>query len=568
MIDKNKLSRDYKADPVKRGEDINQSDLRYLYQELKLSIQQITSYLGITKHMLYKNIHKNNITRFAVSVPNTIINKIDLSCLSRDYIAQPLIGKEKPCKQDVVYLYTVAKLTKEEISEFFCHGKSAKYAAKLLSMYGIRCPSGIARERAQATMLTRYGAKTTLESTELKTKVENTNKLRYGVTNLLKDPKYRKYMHDLANTYEAKEKAKTNRKKTINKKYNRDFVTQATISSEALATLNNKDELLSLYSTMSASEIAEKLNVSDVTVGNYLSKHGIEIIHRTTSSAEKEIRRLLSSINFTKNRAVLSGVEIDLYSEEHHIGIEFNGNYWHSEVFKDKYYHRDKSYKALEKGVFLFHIFEYEWIDVRTKTAITNMLYNLFHLNKESIYARNCVCRDVTVNEAKDFLNKNHVQGETNAQIRVGLYCKEELVSLMEFTTNSINKKYSYELNRFCSKAGANVVGGASKLFKYFIKKYQPDSIISYSDIAKTRGTLYDILGFKHVHTTLPQYHWTNGNVTYSRYQTQRKKLIQYGWLNSPDDKRTESQIMRLHNFHRIYDCGKKVWVWERKKGT
>ena len=134
MIDKNKLSRDYKADPVKRGEDINQSDLRYLYQELKLSIQQITSYLGITKHMLYKNIHKNNITRFAVSVPNTIINKIDLSCLSRDYIAQPLIGKEKPCKQDVVYLYTVAKLTKEEISEFFCHGKSAKYAAKLLRL--------------------------------------------------------------------------------------------------------------------------------------------------------------------------------------------------------------------------------------------------------------------------------------------------------------------------------------------------------------------------------------------------------------------------------------------------
>ena len=59
MIDKNKLSRDYKADPVKRGEDINQSDLRYLYQELKLSIQQITSYLGITKHMLYKNIRNH-----------------------------------------------------------------------------------------------------------------------------------------------------------------------------------------------------------------------------------------------------------------------------------------------------------------------------------------------------------------------------------------------------------------------------------------------------------------------------------------------------------------------------
>lgn len=566
MIDERRLSRNYKDNPVKPGETINPSDLLYLYQELKLPISKITEYLGTTKHTLYKNINKYNITRISRVIPDDIAKKVDFSKLTRDYINYPLVGKENPCKQDIVYLYTVAKLTKEEISAFFGHGSSIKYAARILSFYGIKCPKSIARERAESTMLAKYGAKTTLESQILKTKVENTNKSRYGVSYLFKDKNYNKKMRYLANTEEAKNKAKESRKNTMQNKYNRDFYTQAHIPPESLLVLKDKTKLKDLYSTKSAAEIAKLLNVTDVTVGNYLHQHNIEIQHRVTSSQETEIRSLFPNVNFTKNRTVLGGTEIDLYSEEHKIGIEFNGNYWHSEALKDKYYHRNKSHKASAKDVFIFHIFEYEWSDPRTKTAIINMLYNLFNLNSISIYARKCTCKTVSSRDAKEFLNNNHVQGETKAQIRLGLYYKDELVSLMEFTSNSINKKYQYELNRFCSKARTNVVGGASKLFKYFVKMYQPNSIISYSDISKTRGNLYCILGFKHINTTSPQYHWTNGSTTYTRYQTQRRKLIRCGWLINNKDKRTEVEIMHSHGFYRIYDCGKKVWVWENKK--
>ena len=276
-----------------------------------------------------------------------------------------------------------------------------------------------------------------------------------------------------------------------------------------------------------------------------------------------DIISLLPEIQCRKDRASVNGKEIDLYDPVHKIGIEFNGNYWHSEANKDKYYHRDKSAEAAAKGVFIYHIFEYEWLDTRAKAAIINQLKNLFGLNKFSIYARKCEVRLVDQAEARTFLDANHVQGRTIGHICLGLYHGKELVALMEFITNPLNKEYQYELNRFCGKAGYNVLGGASKLFSYFIKNYNPKSIISYSDIAKTRGHLYEVLGFKNVGTTKLQYHWTNGDVTFTRYETQRKQLIRKGLLLE-NDPRSEMQVMHAQDFFRIWDCGKIQWGWTK----
>jgi len=41
-------------------------------------------------------------------------------------------------------------------------------------------------------------------------------------------------------------------------------------------------------------------------------------------------------------------------------------------------------------------------------------------------------------------------------------------------------KENYYELLRFVSNT--NVLGGASKLFSYFVKNYNPTNIISYAD--------------------------------------------------------------------------------------
>ena len=90
------------------------------------------------------------------------------------------------------------------------------------------------------------------------------------------------------------------------------------------------------------------------------------------SSYESEIVEFLNNNNLDNiiqsDRIILSGKELDIYLPDYNLAIEFNGDYWHSELKLRKYktqnsitYHQDKTLKCLEKGVELISIFEFQW---------------------------------------------------------------------------------------------------------------------------------------------------------------------------------------------------------------
>ena len=101
------------------------------------------------------------------------------------------------------------------------------------------------------------------------------------------------------------------------------------------------------------------------------------------------------------------------------------------------------------------------------------------------------------------------------------------------------------------------VIGGTDKLFKYFIRNHEFNSIITFSDITKFTGNVYTRLGFKPAGNnpiTEPNYVWVNcSNKVLSRYQTQKHKLIAQG-LGKKDD--TEDSIMKSHGYLKTYDSG------------
>lgn len=47
---------------------------------------------------------------------------------------------------------------------------------------------------------------------------------------------------------------------------------------------------------------------------------------------------------------------------------------------------------------------------------------------------------------------------------------------------NNKYKEHCFEMIRFVNKCNHNIIGGASKLLKHFIKTISPKEIISYSD--------------------------------------------------------------------------------------
>ena len=242
------------------------------------------------------------------------------------------------------------------------------------------------------------------------------------------------------------------------------------------------------------------------------------------------------------------------------IDIQIHHNLEITSSIKDPYLYQMKSKLAEEQGIFLYHIFEHEWQNPIIQHKIINQLKNLFKLNTRIIYARKCEIREVGYSEAKEFLDLNHLQGSDKSPVRLGLYYENELVALMTFCKPRFNKNYDWELGRFCCLADTNTVGGASRLFKYFLKNYNPKNIISYSDIAKTQGGLYSNLGFKLQSISKPNYVWYANGETLTRYKCQKYKLIE----KYPQYKDlSETQIMESLGYIKVHGCGNKVWVYQ-----
>lgn len=72
-------------------------------------------------------------------------------------------------------------------------------------------------------------------------------------------------------------------------------------------------------------------------------------------------------------KSIISPYEIDIFLPELSIGIEFNGNYWHSiESGLPKNYHLMKSLMCRDKNIRLVHIYEFEDLEKQV-----NMVINL-----------------------------------------------------------------------------------------------------------------------------------------------------------------------------------------------
>ena len=217
-------------------------------------------------------------------------------------------------------------------------------------------------------------------------------------------------------------------------------------------------------------------------------------------------------------------------------------------------YHSDKVKLAETNGFRCIHL--WDWDDVY------KMVEQLL-LTKPKIYARNCVLHEVSLNEAKNFINKNHLQGYAKDSIRIGLYYKNELVSIMTFGKPRYNKNYEYELIRYCSSH--SVIGGANKLFKYFLDKYCPTSIVSYCDRSKFEGKVYADLGFKYKSTGIST-HWYNlkdrTHILDSLLRARGFDQLLGHRFGTFGKGTSNNELMLAHGFVRVVDAGQAVYEY------
>jgi hypothetical protein len=257
----------------------------------------------------------------------------------------------------------------------------------------------------------------------------------------------------------------------------------------------------------------------------------------------------------TKNRSQIHPFELDIFIPDKKIALEYNGLYWHSEIYKDKKYHLNKLLKCNEAGIDLIQIWEDDWID--KQDIVKSIILSRLGLINEKIGARKCKIEFIeNRNLVNDFFDKNHIQGKTNFKYAVGLFYNGELVSCMLFN----KPRKEFELVRFANKINIIVNGAASKLFKFFLEHHQIEEIVSFADRATFNGNLYKELGFEFVWRTEPNWWWLVNGKRIHRFTYNKQKLIKMGG----DPNKTEVEIMMEMGHSRIFGCGQDKYVFKK----
>lgn len=288
---------------------------------------------------------------------------------------------------------------------------------------------------------------------------------------------------------------------------------------------------------------------------------------RGKSKPEKELLDWLSeyvSDLTASDRSILNDKEIDIYSDRYKIGIEFNGIYWHNYEFVGKNSMINKTLLAKSKGVKLLHILETEWYN--KKEIVKSIILSKFGIYNKKIFARKCEVRVLDSKTCTMFLEENHLQGKDNSKIKLGLYYNEELLSVMTFGCRKITGNNDMELIRFCNKLNTTVIGGASKLFSYFLSNHNVDKIKTYANLRLSNGELYSKMGFKFSHQSEPNY-WYFKPQSPSKMELKHRSGFQKHKLSTIlenyDSSKTEWENMKTHGYYKIYDCGNLIFEYK-----
>lgn len=268
------------------------------------------------------------------------------------------------------------------------------------------------------------------------------------------------------------------------------------------------------------------------------------------SVGQHEVYEFVKNLGFyvdKDTRSIIAPLELDVYVPDKKIAIEYNGLYNHSEEFKDKHYHSNKTNLCKEKEIRLIHIFEDEWL--QKKDIVKERLkYILGCSNASIISARDCYIEEISNELKNQFLYDFHIQGPDVSGTRLGLYHNNTLVSVMTFQKKN-KDRLDFKLNRFCTDYNYIVNGGAGKLFSYFKKNYSWESIITYADLRWSyNGNLYYNLGFYFDGVTKEDYWYTNSLHRINRLILRKTK-------DDPKDI-PEHELRKKEGYYRIWGCG------------
>ena len=161
------------------------------------------------------------------------------------------------------------------------------------------------------------------------------------------------------------------------------------------------------------------------------------------------------------------------------------------------------------------------------------------------ISGKKCTIELINEETAKQFHNDYNIYDYKPSTIHLGAICDNILISMLSLTLEDKNA-LKWKITAFSSDYHYICQGTFGKLLSYFIKNYQPNEILAYSDIR------YDLNDIK----------------IYTKFGFNLKDIIKptydYVLKSNPTNRIDKLKISNNNDYCKIWNCGYKVYEWKK----
>ncbi len=207
--------------------------------------------------------------------------------------------------------------------------------------------------------------------------------------------------------------------------------------------------------------------------------------------------------------------------------------------------------KAKDPEAMLF--FDWEW--AQRREAVLSMVASRLRQHKP-ISAHKLDIIELPSEAAKAFLEKYHLQGFTSSSVYLGLTQGDDILGVSAFRIGQAQIEFTRMAFRGC------ILGGLSKMFKYFAARYNPENlpILSYSDTRYASGKTAEGVGFACMGDTLPHPGYVGPAGLFHRMTFMKRDMKDF--LAYYDPQATEYENARFNGYYRLAGLPLRRYVW------